>query len=147
MGFKFYIVLILLMLPDINMALPVHRPGVKGYSSDALRSLLSSIDTKLLTDKLERNGLRHGNPSNIGSVQLKSSVFPGNRQKTNSVKPSLWSGKLLAMTLYDKSRKSHAEAVHKKALADYDPLGGGVWGKKKRSIEEYSDFDYEADDL
>ena len=32
-------------------------------------------------------------------------------------------------------------------VALYAPFGGGEWGRKKRSVPEFADFDYEGEDL
>ena len=138
------------MLPKVSFAFPVKTESAKSHSSDALRSLLSSLDMNLLNERLEKDSMKLEKDSilnNIVDKRIKNNIFTRNRLAENSKKESLLSGKLLAMVLYDKSRTTRTESINKKALTDYDPLGGGVWGRKRRSIEEYSDFDYEGDDL
>ena len=149
-----HILFILLVLPKVSFAFPVKTESAKSHSSDALRSLLSSLDMNLLNErleqdsvKLEKDSIKHNILNNIVDKRIKNNIFTRNRLTENSKKESLLSGKLLAMVLYDKSRTTRTESINKKALTDYDPLGGGVWGRKRRSIEEYSDFDYEGDDL
>jgi len=60
-----------------------------------------------------------------------------------------WDGGLLAFSLYNKQQSSnHLRGLNSGIVALYDPMGGGPWGKKKkRSLPENFDFDYEGDDL
>lgn len=61
-----------------------------------------------------------------------------------------WNANLIALTLYNSHPEDGKRGVaHKRseAVALYDPFGGGVWGRKKRSIPEFEDFDYEGDAL
>jgi len=59
-----------------------------------------------------------------------------------------WDAGLIALSMYNRSPESHRGGDKpSEQVALYDPFGGGVWGRKKRSTEDYYDFDYDGENL
>lgn len=154
---------IILLLPDLSRAAPVRTSATtkhnnKPFSSDMLLTILSSLDKHATAHNIHqrKDDRTSAGPKleTFNNVQQKLQSHPNSdspvyQQFKDAFKKNLWNSKLLAMALYDTSQMEGRSPVRReKQVALYDPLGGGIWGKKKRSIEdEYQDFDYEGDDL
>jgi len=56
-----------------------------------------------------------------------------------------WNASIIAQAMYNLSlehKGSNGQKKGRRRSSQYDPLGGGVWGRRKRNIR-FPDFDYD----
>lgn len=144
---KIMLLCILLITPTITDAKPLTS-----------NSAVANRDTDTIKQQINRVG------SLSGSTELKhldktahtlhrlAQVVQGkakDSERINTIpRVKRWNAKELVMSLLSRHRKNSSPPVQgTSTVALYDPFGGGVWGRKKRSDPDFSDFDYENDDL
>lgn len=141
----------MLMLPSYSNALPIHQ---KSSLEDSILKLdILKPKAELYAEKPEiqsKNTKVDTDLSNL-IVQLGRKINLSQHIEDVVQRKKRWDANLIALTLRDRMLSSDTlRGVASKISDDvpiYDPFGGGVWGKKKRSVPDFDDFDYDGEDL
>lgn len=140
---------VLLLLPDKIRAKPLSNQ----LSTDQLSASLSlalrknTADTGARVHTVKPTEKSTSNSLFINNILDNTPINTEDSQKHRKARNRRWNANLLALALYDRSRREKNNGLNAKSVAQYDPFSTGPWGRKKRSVPEYSDFDYEEDDL
>lgn len=138
---KILITMTIMLLPGICFAKPL--------SSDKTGSLIAqpqAIDI-ITGEKTQHNVAITKILHNMANI-MNNKASQNNVSEQSKVRQKRWNANLLALTLYGNSKNNKRE--HRSRISfvsDYDPYGGGPWGKKKRSIPDEADFDYDLEGL
>ena len=138
-----------MILPRYAQALPIHQ---KSGLEDAI-SKMDILKTKLQTLTENENTQPKQLELKLSHVikSLEHKIDLSQQIEEELGRKKRWDANLLALTLFEHGvQQDTLKSLAAKRADDvalYDPFGGGVWGRKKRSVAEFAEFDYEVEDL